>query len=105
MKRITEITKRDVYELFRDGYIEEGFVIEERVAYPYYGRLKEIEFLEGLYDLEKIGSKDPMYSNGKEDIIKNTINNIKVMTLLAVFTLPAPLTPPPRIFSSCLIKI
>lgn len=44
MKRITEITKRDVYELFRDGYIEEGFVIEERVAYPYYGRLKEIEF-------------------------------------------------------------
>lgn len=34
MKRITEITKRDVYELFRDGYIEEGFVIEERVAYP-----------------------------------------------------------------------
>lgn len=53
MKRITEITKRDVYELFRDGYIEEGFVIEERVAYPYYGRLKEIEFLERLYDLEK----------------------------------------------------
>lgn len=75
MKRITEITKRDVYELFRDGYIEEGFVIEERVAYPYYGRLKEIEFLERLYDLEKMGSKDPRYSNAKEDIIQNTINN------------------------------
>ena len=31
MNRITEITKRDVYELFRDGYIEEDFFITERV--------------------------------------------------------------------------
>ena len=46
MNRITEITKRDVYELFRDGYIEEDFFVTERVEYPYYGRLEEIEFLE-----------------------------------------------------------
>lgn len=75
MNRITEITKRDVYELFRDGYIEEDFFVTERVEYPYYGRLEEIEFLERLYDLENMESNDPRHSNAKEDIIRHTINN------------------------------
>lgn len=75
MNRITEITKRDVYELFRDGYIEEDFFTTERVEYPYYGRLEEIEFLERLYDLENMASNDPRHSNAKGDIIRHTINN------------------------------
>lgn len=75
MNRITEITKRDVYELFRDGYIEEDFFLTDRVEYPYYGRLEEIEFLERLYNLENMASKDPRYSNAKGDIIQHTINN------------------------------
>ena len=33
MNRITEITKRDVYELFRDGYIEEDFFVTESFLY------------------------------------------------------------------------
>lgn len=75
MNRITEITKRDVYELFRDGYIEADSFIPERIKYPYYGRLEEIEFLERLYDLENMASDDPRYSNAKKDIIQHTINN------------------------------
>ena len=75
MNRITEITKRDVYELFRDGYIAEDFFTTERVEYPYYGRLEEIEFLERLYDLENMESNDPRHSHAKEDIIRHTINN------------------------------
>ena len=75
MNRITEITKRDVYELFRDGYMEEDFFGEEKVEYPYYGRLQEIEFLERLYDLESMVSNDPRHSNAKGDIIRHTITN------------------------------
>lgn len=75
MNRLTEITKRDVYELFRDGYIEEDIFVTEKVEYPYYGRLEELEFLERLYDLENMSSNDSRYSNAKGDIIQHTINN------------------------------
>ena len=75
MNRITEVTKRDIYELFRDGYIEEGFFATERVKYPYYGRLKELEFLERLYDLENMRSYDSRYSDARGDIIQHTVNN------------------------------
>lgn len=75
LNRITEITKRDIYELFRDGYIVEDFFASEKIEYPYYGRLEEIEFLERLYDLESMDSTDPRHSNAKGDIIRHTINN------------------------------
>ncbi len=58
MNQITEITKRDIYELFRDGYTEPDDIFSFKIVYPYYGRLEEIEFLSRLYDLEKIREKE-----------------------------------------------
>ena len=63
LNRLSEITKRDIYELFRDGYIVEDLFWTENVEYPYYGRLNEVEFLERLYDLENMESNDPRQEN------------------------------------------
>ena len=38
LNRLTEITKRDIYELFRDGCTVEDLFHTENVQYPYYGR-------------------------------------------------------------------
>lgn len=75
LNRLSEITKRDIYELFRDGYIVEDLFWTENVEYPYYGRLNEVEFLERLYDLENMESNDPRQENAKGDIIRHTIAN------------------------------
>ena len=74
MNRITEITKRDIYELFRDGYTETDF-FSFQIEYPYYGRMEEIEFLSRLYDLDKMQSNDSRYRSAREDIIQHTVNN------------------------------
>ena len=74
MYRITEITKRDIYELFRDGYTETDF-FSFQIEYPYYGRMEEIEFLSRLYDLDKMQSNDSRYRSAREDIIQHTVNN------------------------------
>ncbi len=74
MGRITEITKRDIYEMFREGITDYG-IFDLKVDYPYYGRLDEIEFLERLYNLHEMESSDSRYSNAHGDIIQHTINN------------------------------
>lgn len=71
---ITEITRRDIYELFRDG-IDTFDWPNSKQTYHYYGRLEEIEFLERLYDLDKLPSTDSRYKNAKEDIVQHTISN------------------------------
>lgn len=70
MNRLTEINKRDIYELFRDGCTVEDLFHTENVQYPYYGRLEEIDFLERLYDLDNMKSIDSRYENAKGDIIR-----------------------------------
>ena len=45
MKKITELTRRDIFSLFKDGLDIVGFLDEERLSYKYYGRLDEIDFL------------------------------------------------------------
>lgn len=75
LNRLTELTKRDIYELFRDGYVEEDLFLAQRVEYPYYGRMDEIEFLERIYDLGSMASYDSRYSNAKDDIIQHTVAN------------------------------
>lgn len=74
MSQITEITRRDIYDLFHDGYYTSEWQ-RKLIKYPYYGRLDEIDFLSRLYDLEKLPSYDPRYNNAKRDIIQHTRNN------------------------------
>lgn len=75
MNRITEITRMDISDVFINGIKEENFFEVITIRYPYYGRLREIDFLKRLYDLRNIPSIDKRYSNAEEEIIQHTVNN------------------------------
>lgn len=76
MRNITEITRRDIFDLFQKGYVEYSWLTEEqRISYPYHGRLSEIDFLKKLYALDKMPSYDERYENAEGDIWQHTINN------------------------------
>lgn len=77
MKCITEITKRDIFELFRDGYENPCNWLDniQRINYCYYGSIKEIDFLKRLYPLDQMPSLDERYENAGIDIWQHTINN------------------------------
>ncbi|MBP3041029.1 hypothetical protein J9303_16300 [Bacillaceae bacterium Marseille-Q3522] len=75
MNRITEITRRDILDLFRNGLeIDELWEIKT-VIYHYFGRLEEIDFLKRLYNLEKMPSNDSRFANAEQDIWQHTVNN------------------------------
>jgi DNA-binding cell septation regulator SpoVG len=75
MNRITEITKRDIADLFQMGMDVFDIFETRRVTYFYYGRLEEIEFLERLYDLKSMPSSDSRFKDAKGDIIQHTVSN------------------------------
>jgi len=75
MKNITTITRRDIYELFRDGYDEYSFIGTDKMQYHYFGRLEEIEFLKLLYDLDNMPSTNNRFKNATDDIWQHTVNN------------------------------
>jgi hypothetical protein len=76
MNNITEITKRDIFDLFINGYIEEyAFGANDKKIYYYYGRLDEIEFLNKLYPLDVMPSRYYPNENARYDIIRHTIGN------------------------------
>jgi len=76
MNKITDITKRDIFELFINGYKEIDFILPEKIIYYYYyGRLDEIDFLSKLYPLDEMPSKDSRYKNARYDIFQHTVNN------------------------------
>ena len=60
---ITEITRRDILD---------SIFIEE---IDLYGRLKEIDFLSRIWDLDSMQSFDGRFNNAKKDIWQHTINN------------------------------
>lgn len=75
MNRISEITKRDIQDLFQNG-IEIDYIFKsEKVTYSYFGRLGEIEFLKRLYDLKSMPSTDSRFSDAEGDIWQHTMNN------------------------------
>lgn len=75
MNRITEITKRDIFDIFCEGITINNWFEQERKFYQYFGRLKEIDFLERLYNLEQLPSFDSRYHDAKADIWQHTVNN------------------------------
>ena len=75
MNRISEITKRDIQDLFQNGTDIVEFFDTEKITYLYYGRLEEIEFLKRIYDLEHMPSSDSRFPNAERDIWQHTINN------------------------------
>jgi hypothetical protein len=76
MYNITEVSRRDIIDLFRKGYVESGiFGDNQNVFYGYYGRLSEVDFLKKLYTLNKMVSYDSRYENAEGDIWQHTVNN------------------------------
>ncbi|WP_267524952.1 hypothetical protein [Campylobacter sp. MG1] len=67
MKKITKITKREIFKLFKDGYCDYWI-------YHYDFEEDEFDFLLQNFDLENMPSK-VNYSNLKEEFIKNYITN------------------------------
>ena len=78
MNRISEITKRDIFDLFRKGITDNsfyGFYEPPAIRMNYFGRLSEIDFLKRIYDLTAITSEDERFENAESDIWQHTINN------------------------------
>lgn len=75
MKRITEITKRDILNLFRNGLEIDDFFVTNTVTYHYFGSLEELEFLKRIYALQNMQSNDPRFENAEQDIWQHTVNN------------------------------
>jgi len=63
MRKITEVTRRDIVEIYSTSNI------------LWYGRLEEMEFLSRLYNLEEMLSTDSRFDNAKGDIQQHRINN------------------------------
>lgn len=74
MKRITEVTKMDIYEIFRDGIIDDS-PFNLNIEYPYYGRLNEVDFLDRLYSLRKMESSQNRFNNAYDEIAYHIYNN------------------------------
>ncbi|CAM3402377.1 MULTISPECIES: AbiJ-related protein [Paenibacillus] len=75
MNFISEITKRDILDMFKYGLDTHVLWETERVHYNYFGRLEEIEFLKRLYELKDMPSLDNRYCNAEDDIWQHTVNN------------------------------
>lgn len=84
LKKITEITRREIVKLFKKGYVDKSDFFwdseysspkGERIFYLYHGELEESDFLKILYPLDTMPSYDPRYANAEGDIRQHTINN------------------------------
>ena len=75
MKQITEITRRDIFSLFKYGKNIPDFFEDSHITYTYYGRMTELDFLKRIYDLKKLPSKDNRFEDAEGDIWQHTINN------------------------------
>lgn len=63
MEKITEVTRKDIVEIFYKNHLS------------CYGRLEEIEFLSRLYNLQEMPSTDSRYNNAESDIYQHRISN------------------------------
>jgi hypothetical protein len=75
VKQITEITRRDIFDLFLYGTEIDEFFETKKIKYPFYGRLSEMDFLKRIYDLNSLPSNDSRFENAEGDIWQHTINN------------------------------
>lgn len=75
MQKITEVTKRDIFKLFRYGIDVVGFFEARTITYDYYGNLSELDFLKRIYNLSELPSLDIGCENAASDIWCHTVLN------------------------------
>lgn len=64
---ISDLSKRDIFDLLRVGLYE--------LEFQYFGKYSEIAFLNRIINLDDLPSFDSRFSNMKQDIRQHTINN------------------------------
>ena len=74
MKRITEITRRDIFDTIQNGFYEESFIGKTHIYMPFSGRFSTVDFLDRLYHLDDMPSTDHRYKTAKGDIICHTVS-------------------------------
>ncbi len=85
MKRISEITRRDIFDLLTMGVTlhEEKMKMdfyERPVSYTepydvkmfYWGRLNEVDFLKRIYNLQELPSYDTRFKDAEGDLWQHT---------------------------------
>lgn len=84
LKKITEVTRKDITKLFKEGYTDNSLLFwdskysspdDGKIFYVYHGDLTELDFLKKIYPLDAMPSNDLRYSNAEDDIRQHTINN------------------------------
>lgn len=70
MKNISEVTRRDIQDLFTCGV--EMPDSGKAKTMPWSGRLDEVDFLERIYDLDQLPSHDRRYATARGDIACHT---------------------------------
>jgi hypothetical protein len=75
VNRISEITKRDILDLFQNGFDVDEWFETKKVTYFYFGRMNELDFLKRLYDLKSMPSLDSRLPDAESDIWQHTVNN------------------------------
>lgn len=74
MNKITGVTRRDIFDLFKKGITEDNWLTRETIYYPYYGRFEIVDFLKRLYNLADWESQDSSVDNAEEEITMHTHN-------------------------------
>lgn len=74
MNKITGVTRRDIFDLFKKGITEDNWLTRETIYYPYYGRFEVVDFLKRLYNLADWESQDSRVDNAEEEITMHTYN-------------------------------
>ena len=79
MDKISEITRRDIVDIIKNGFSVEldeeeydsssgEYITERTVIMPYSGRLDTLGFLSRLYDLKELPSHDSRCRTAYDDI-------------------------------------
>lgn len=74
MNKITGVTRRDIFDLFKKRITEDNWLTRETIYYPYYGRFEIVDFLKRLYNLADWESQDSRVDNAEEEITMHTHN-------------------------------
>lgn len=74
LNKITGVTRRDIFDLFKKGITEDNWLTRETIYYPYYGRFEIVDFLKRLYNLADWESQDSRVDNAEEEITMHTHN-------------------------------
>lgn len=74
MQRITEITRRDIFDIIRGGYFTPEAI--ERNYISWCGRLDDVAFLKRLFDINSLPSNDRRFETAEDDISIHRVHNL-----------------------------